>query len=112
MAKMKPSQLLEADEIALKVLSQSTTSVSEWNLRETASVLQLDQVEVQKPNNWLQDLQISQHYLQQLVNLEDSAVALLNTDTLQLEVVGLDQVNKNLVGSLPAEASNNFEATR
>ena len=112
MAKMKPSQLLEADEIALKVLSQSTTSLSEWNLRETASVLQLDQAEVQKPNNWLQDLQISQHYLQQLVYLEDSAVALLNTDTLQLEVVVLDQVNKNAVSSLPAEASNNLEAAR
>ena len=91
LAKMKPSQLLEADEIALKVLNQRTVNTAintlEWNLRETASVLQLDETELtanSANNNWLQDLQSSQQYLQRLVNLEDNAVALLQTDTLPL----------------------------
>ncbi len=75
LAKMKPSQLIEADEIALKVLNQLTLSTAintlEWNLRKTASVLQLDEAELtanSANNNWLQDLQTSQQYLQRLIN--------------------------------------------
>ena len=85
LAKMKPSQLLEADEIAVKVLSQR-----EWNLRETASVLQLDETELSATsatNNWLQDLQTSQHYLQQLVNSEDNAIVALATDQVEADQV-------------------------
>ena len=85
LAKMKPSQLLEADEIAVKVLSQH-----EWNLRETASVLQLDETELSATsatNNWLQDLQTSQHYLQQLVNSEDNAIVALATDQVEADQV-------------------------
>ena len=81
LAKMKPSQLLEADEIAVKVLSQP-----EWNLRETASVLQIDEPE-SAANNWLQDLQTSQHYLQQLVNIEDNAIVALATDQMEADQV-------------------------
>ena len=85
LAKMKPSQLLEADEIAVKVLSQR-----EWNLRETASVLQLDETELSATsatNNWLQDLQTSQHYLQQLVNSEDNAIVALATEQVEADQV-------------------------
>ena len=85
LAKMKPSQLLEADEIAVKVLSQR-----EWNLRETASVLQLDETELSATsatNNWLQDLQTSQHYLQQLVNSEDNAIVALATNQVEADQV-------------------------
>ena len=125
LAKMKPSQLLEADEIALKVLNQRTVNTAintlEWNLRETASMLQLDETELianSANNNWLQDLQSSQQYLQRLVNLEDNAVALLQTEILPLEIVERDLINNNhankehVVSSLPAEASNNIEATK
>ena len=87
-------------------------------MRETASVLQLDEAELtanSANNNWLQDLQTSQQYLQRLVNLEDKAVALLNTDTLQLEIVETDLINNNhankkqVVSSLPKVGSNNIE---
>ncbi len=91
LAKMKPSQLLEADEIAVKVLSQH-----EWNLRETASVLQLDETELSATsatNNWLQDLQTSQHYLQQLVNSEDNAIVALATDQAEANQFEADQVD-------------------
>ena len=93
LAKMKPSQLLEADEIAVKILIQN-----DWNLREVASILQLDEAELLEnstSNNWLQDLQTSQHYLQQLVNSEDNTIVAL--DANQVEA---DQV----------EASNNMPA--
>ena len=122
LAKMKPSQLLEADEIALKVLNQLTVNTAintlEWNLRESASVLQLDEAQLSANsanNNWLQDLQTSQQYLQRLVNLEDNAVALLKTDTLQLEIAETELINNNhankehVVSSLPKEGSNNIE---
>ena len=85
LAKMKPSQLLEADEIAVKVLSQR-----EWNLRETASVLQLDETELlatSASNNWLQDLQTSQHYLQQLVNSEDNTIVALDANQVEADQV-------------------------
>ena len=72
LAKMKPSQLLEADDIAVKVLNQR-----EWDIREVASVLQFDEIELSS-NNWLQDLQTSQHYLQQLADKEDEAILPLN----------------------------------
>ena len=86
LAKMKPSQLLEADEIAVKVLGQR-----DWNLRETAGVLQLDEPE-SAANNWLQDLQTSQHYLQQLVNIEDNAIVALATDQMEADQIVADQV--------------------
>ena len=111
LAKMKPSQLLEADEIAVKVLSQY-----EWNLRETVSVLQLDETEltaISASNNWLQDLQTSQHYLQQLVNIEDNAIVALETDTFVIETVETDQMNKDqVVSSLPIDGDTQLEAAK
>ena len=76
LAKMKPSQLLEADEIAVKVLNKPDSSLRDWNMREVASVLQFDETDLTSPstsNSWLQDLQTSQNYLQQLVDKEDEA---------------------------------------
>ena len=45
-------------------------------MREVASVLQFDETDLTSPstsNSWLQDLQTSQNYLQQLVDKEDEA---------------------------------------
>jgi predicted Zn-dependent protease len=84
LAKMKPNQLREADEIAVKVLGQLELNSLQWNLRETASVLQWDEVE-STPNNWLQDLQTSQHFLQQLVNIEDNAIVALDTNQAEVD---------------------------
>jgi Peptidase family M48 len=93
LAKMKPSQLLEADEIAVKVLNQlelkTESNTREWNLREAASVLQLDPPE-SSPNNWLQDLQTSQHYLQQLVDNEDATIVTLETDPIETDPTSMD----------------------
>ena len=83
LAKMKPSQLLEADEIAVEVLKRPDWSLRDWNMREAASVLQFDETDLTSPsssNSWLQDLEISQHYLQQLVDKEDeTTLPLLDT---------------------------------
>ncbi|MBC7756810.1 MAG: M48 family metalloprotease [Bdellovibrio sp.] len=124
LAKMKPSQLVEADEIALKVLNQlsinaalnSSQNSTQWNLRETASVLQLDEAEItanSASKNWLQDLQTSQAYLQQLVNVEDNAVVALETETLQLDVAEADLINQDhVVSSLPVAGNHKLEAAK
>ena len=95
LAKMKPSQLLEADQIAVKILRQLDLTAPElnpheWNLREVASVLQLDETEstaIVSSNNWHQDLQTSQHYLQQLVNIEDNTIVALDTNQMDVDQV-------------------------
>ncbi len=110
LAKMKPSQLVEADEIAIKVLSQH-----DWNLRETASVLQLNDAE-STANSWLQDLQISQHYLQQLVNSEDNAIVALETnqietDSVELNPAEIDQADAS-IDALPITTDAKLEAAQ
>jgi Zn-dependent protease with chaperone function len=115
LAKMKPTQLVEADEIAVKMLSQR-----DWNLRETASVLQLDEVE-STTNSWLQDLQTSQHYLQQLAEKEDATIVALETesvetDSVELNPAELDSVEADQadasIDALPAEAETKLEAAQ
>ena len=128
MAKMKPSQLVEADEIAMKVLNNqplnaanAVTNVAEWNLRETASVLQLDDAKLTVNSasiNWLQDLQTSQQYLQRLVDSEDNAVVALKTDTFVIETVETDLMdeshakNEHVVSSLPIDGDTQLEAAK
>lgn len=95
LANMKPSQLLEADEIAVQVLNRPDWSLRDWNMREAASVLQFDETDLTSPlssNSWLQDLQTSQHYLQQLVDKEDEATVLL-LDTPS-DVAGFDLMDE------------------
>ena len=115
LAKMKPSQLLEADEIAVKILSQRELNTREWNLREVASVLQFDETE-SLSNNWLNDLQTSQHYLQQLVNSEDNSIVALETDSMGEDQVKSDQVETDQASTnndaLPAEADAKLEAAK
>lgn len=72
LAKMKPSQLTEADDIALNLLS-----AQEWDLRSTANLLQFDEV---TQNNWMQDLQLSNATLLKMLEQEDLAVVALDDD--------------------------------
>ena len=109
LAKMKPSQLLEADEIAVKVLDQN-----KWNLREVASVLQMDETDLTSTsasNNWLKDLQSSQHYLQQLVNSEDNAIVALETDSIELDSLETEQADAN-IDAMPATTNAKLEAAQ
>ena len=95
LAKMKPSQLLEADEIAVEVLNKPDSSLRDWNMREVASVLQFDETDLTSPstsNSWLQDLQTSQYYLQQLVDREDEAtIPLLESSSDVVESDAMDE---------------------
>lgn len=77
LAKIKPSQLTESDEIALKLLSSR-----DWDLRSTANILQFDDF---NQNSWTQDLHTSNYQLQKMVNAEDLAVIALEDDNLIAE---------------------------
>ena len=117
LAKMKPSQLLEADDIAVKLLSQPAWSLHEWNLREVASVLQLDESDLTSTstsNSWLQDLQTSQHYLQQLVDIEDNTIVALETDQIEIDPIETDSIEIEQTATSgdapPAEANVKLDA--
>ena len=119
LAKMKPSQLLQADEIAVKVLSQHEWSLREWDLREVASVLQIDETDLTSTltaNNWLKDLQTSQHYLQQLADKEDATITLLETDEVKIGSIEIDQDKTGLahmsIGARAGDADAKLEAAQ
>lgn len=84
LAKIKPSQLTESDEIALKLLSSQ-----DWDLRSTASTLQLDDF---TQNSWTQDLHTSNVQLQKMVEAEDVAVIALEDDSLIVETAPLVEI--------------------
>ncbi len=114
LAKMKPSQLLQADEIAVKILSQR-----DWDLREVASVLQMDETDLTSTltaNNWLKDLQTSQHYLQQLADKEDATITLLETDEVKIGSIEIDQDKTGLahvsIGARAGLADAKLEAAQ
>ncbi len=67
LAKMKPNQLAESDEIALKLLSNQ-----DWDIRSVANILQFDNN--QSENAWMKDLQVSSDSLQKIVNQEELAL--------------------------------------
>jgi Peptidase family M48 len=62
MAKMKPNQLLESDEIAINLMNHQ-----DWDLQATADILQLDPSEISPENSWMQDLQVSDERLQAML---------------------------------------------
>lgn len=72
LAKMKPSQLVESDEVALKLLTNQ-----EWDMHSAASVLQFDDVGT---NGWTLDLQVSQQYLQHLADKDNAAIEPIGDD--------------------------------
>ncbi len=71
LAKMKPNQLAESDEIALKLLSNQN-----WDMYSVVNILQFDDDQIE--NSWIKDLQVSSDYLQKIVNQDE--LALLPTE--------------------------------
>jgi predicted Zn-dependent protease len=62
MAKMKPNQLLESDDIAINLMSYQ-----DWDLQSTADILQFELDEISAENSWMQDLQVSNARLQTML---------------------------------------------
>ena len=76
LAKMKPTQLSQADEMALAIMEKT-----EWDLRSAQSVLMQDEL---SKSAWLLDLEVSRLHLAKLVEAEDAQVTPLDGD-LELE---------------------------
>jgi hypothetical protein len=78
LARMKPTQLVESDEIALNLMNHQG-----WDMRSTASILQFDEPDSpSSQNGWMQDLQISEVQLQRMVEDEELATLPLEDDYL------------------------------
>lgn len=77
MAKMKPNQLIESDEIAINLMNYQA-----WDMQSAADMLQFDADEINAENNsaensWLQDLQVSDARLQTMLAAEVQCNVLL-----------------------------------
>ena len=90
LAKMKPSQLIESDDIAINLLANQA-----WDIRSVASILHLDDdPEVKSTqNNWIQDLQASRAHLQTVVDIEDLAVLSLDTESASVAEEGGEPID-------------------
>jgi len=90
LAKMKPSQLIESDDIAINLLANQA-----WDIRSVASILHLDDdPEVKSTqNNWIQDLQVSSAHLQAVVDNEDLAVLPLDTESVSVAEEGAEPID-------------------
>ena len=66
MAKMKPTQLSQADEMAHAIMEKT-----EWDMRSVESVLTLDEPPL---SAWMIDLQASRHTLQTMIEKEDALI--------------------------------------
>ena len=88
MAKMKPSQLHEADEMARAIMEKS-----EWDMRSVESVLMQDEPSL---GAWMIDLQASRYMLQTKIEKEDAEIVLLEDEDLDLTQENIssdDEVN-------------------
>lgn len=65
-ARMKPTQLQQADDIALKLMHAQGVDL--------ASIVQNLPAEKEHPNGWLEDLTVTKHYLQRKVKSEVTIV--------------------------------------
>ena len=78
LARMKPTQLLESDEIALNLMNYQG-----WDMRSAASVLQFNEPDSTSPQNgWMQDLQLSEIKLQIIVESDELAILPLEAANL------------------------------
>lgn len=82
LAKMKPNQLVESDEIALKLLSNQ-----DWDMCSVANILQFDND--QSENGWTKDLQVSGDYLQKIVNQDELALLPTEEESLSTEAANI-----------------------
>lgn len=76
-SKIKPSQLLESDNIAIKLLDTQG-----WDIRSVASILLIDDVQ---PNGWLKDLNTTAQYLDGLIDKADTEAPLLEAESLEVK---------------------------
>lgn len=100
MAKMKPSQLHEADEMARAIMKNS-----EWDMRSVESVLIQDEPSL---SAWMIDLQASRSTLQTMIEKEDAEIVLLedeNLDLAQENISSDDEVNTEVNTDVNLEAS-------
>lgn len=87
LARMKPTQLVESDEIALNLMNHQG-----WDMRSAASVLQFDEPDSTSPQNgWMQDLQLSEVQLQRMVEDEELATLPLEDDYLVADAAPMQQ---------------------
>ncbi|MGB7814761.1 MAG: M48 family metalloprotease [Methylotenera sp.] len=82
LAKMKPDQLAESDEIALKLLRNQ-----DWDMRSVANILQFDND--QSENAWIKDLQVSGDSLQKIVDQEELALLPTVEESLSAKEVNI-----------------------
>ncbi len=95
MAKMKPSQLNEADEIALTIMEKT-----EWDMRSVESVLTLEEPPL---GAWMQDLEASRYNLQAMVEKEEAEIVLLEDESLALSPANIGSVEDVLIEEVMAE---------
>lgn len=91
MAKMKPTQLNQADEMALAIME-----TTEWDMRSVESVLTLDEPPL---SAWMLDLQASKNRLQSFIEKEDAEIKLLedeDVDLTQESVASDEEVSHNV----------------
>ncbi len=92
MAKMKPSQLAESDEIALNLMNHQ-----DWEMYSVACILQFDET---SQNGWTEDLQTSDNQLQKMV--EEETLAILPLEDADL-VFAEDSTDKAAADSMAEE---------
>lgn len=73
-SKIKPSQLIESDDIAIHLLD-----IQGWDMRSVASILQFEGVGT---NGWIKDLYNTAQYLNNLINIEDASEAKSETEPM------------------------------
>ena len=101
LAKMKPSQLSQADEIAYNIMEKT-----DWDMRSAQSVL-IQGEPVTSP--WMLDLEISRTQLANKIEKKDAEIALLEDENLDLTQENIsrdDEVNADANVELGPEASS------
>lgn len=105
MAKMKPNQLNEADEMARHMMEEV-----EWDMRSVESVL----TQGEPPESpWMKDLQASRDDLQAIIEKEDAEIVLLIDEDADLAQAnaGNEEVQDNSNSDVAFEADTQIEIT-
>lgn len=76
-SKMKPTQLVESDEIAVAIMNQQN-----WSMRSVVGILQFSEIE---QTSWVQDLQTSTIYLQNMVQKEELETPDIGDDYFEVD---------------------------
>ncbi|MEQ1598954.1 MAG: M48 family metalloprotease [Methylotenera sp.] len=107
LARIKPTQLVESDEIALNLMNYQG-----WDMRSAASVLQFDEPDsTSSQNGWMQDLQISDVQLQRMIADEELAIVLLEDDFLIAEAELIEEAPAAKIGFEDFDPRKDLEDT-